>query len=114
MPSFFDQNGIQPAGPTTDLSVSSATANVILPGSNGSIYYPLKVALTAITASGSPKAVWVTFGGSSVTASTATSMPLPSNGLYILRVPQGATYISAICDTGTANLYITNINGGLN
>ena len=114
MPSFFDQNGIQPVGPTTDLAVSTATASVILPGSNGSVNYPIKVALTALTAGGSPKAVWFTFGGSGVTASTTTSMPLPIGGLYILRVPQGATYISAICDTGTANLYITNINGGLN
>lgn len=53
--------------------------------------------------------VWVEFGGSTVTASTTTSMPIPAGGVYVIGNTQ--QYIAAIALAATGTIYFTPGDG---
>lgn len=49
---------------------------------------------------------FVSFGGSDVTASTATGTPIPPGAVEVFQ-PSGATHIAGITASGSTSLYIT-------
>jgi hypothetical protein len=94
----------EPIGSTVTRTVTTSSARVALtdPGIFGG-KFQVRVANT-----GAYKA-FIEFGGSSVTAAVATSMPILPSNVEIFTIAPGDTNIAAICDTGeTATLYITS------
>lgn len=87
-----------PVGGSVDLAASTSSARVALPtGDPGSL---------RITNPGSVT-VYVTFGTSTVTATTTAGMDLPPGTVESFRVPTNATHIAGITASGTATIRLT-------
>lgn len=52
-------------------------------------------------------AIFVEFGGSSVTAATTTGIPIAPGSVEAFRVDNSQTYVAGITASGTATLYAT-------
>lgn len=96
-------------GNTVNLAVTSTTGNVALPGRVS--YNKLQVRL--YNAGGAT--AFVNCGGSTVTASATTDIPIPAGAVEVMTLDFPATvttpYIAAVTSAGTATLYITPGDG---
>lgn len=100
---------IQPFNATQDatvnINVGNTTANVSLGGSSRG-YRQVRI-LNDGTAT-----VWITFGDSTVTATTSTGIPIRA-GQYpeVLTIPNNVTHVAAIAAAATGIIYFTPGSG---
>jgi hypothetical protein len=95
----MDIDTFTPIGDTVNLSVSSSSARVqITASSSGSSNVRIHNKGTV--------GLFVTFGGSSVTATTAAGIPIPVGAIEIFGLGN-YDYVAAITASGTATLYAT-------
>lgn len=94
----------QAIGGNASLSVSSVSANVILPSTN-TAQFPSVILAPAPSSS---QEIFYNFGTAAV-AATTSSPALPSGGICINIGP--ATYVAGITATGTATLRVTQVSG---
>jgi ABC-type uncharacterized transport system permease subunit len=92
-------------GATVNLAVSNVTGNVALTavGDQGGMEVRLYNAGSAT--------VFVNFGISTVAATAAAGMPLPSGAIEIVTVGPLVTHLAAITAASTATLYATSGRG---
>jgi hypothetical protein len=86
------------AANTASLAVTTSSDRVAITGN------PTQVRLRT---NGADAVAFITFGDSTVTAATATGIPLGPGAIEVFSVPLNATHIAAITASGTATLYVT-------
>jgi Na+/serine symporter len=100
----MDTPVFRPQGATVNLAVTTTTGSVALTASaNSSKEVRLYNRGTV--------EVFVTFGASTVTATTTTSMPLAPGAAEVFGVASDETHVAAITASGTATLYATTGRG---
>lgn len=91
-------------GASAKITVTGTTARVILDFDGESPPYQVRV-----VADGTDN-VYISFGDSTVTA-TATDIYMLTGTIEVFAVPPSTTYIAALADGSSAELYITAGNG---
>ena len=85
---------------TVNIVAATSTANIALGNTAGD-------AVDVRLYNAGSAAVFVNFGGSSVVAALASSVPIPAGGVEVFSLGPGVTYIAAIVLSSTHTLYIT-------
>lgn len=94
-----------PTGSTVNLAVTNSTGSVALPQAGNKGLWNVRVNnLGSAT-------VFINFGTSAVTATTAAGMPITAAAPEVFSVPDGATHVAAITASGTATVYFTASTG---
>ena len=89
---------------TTAVSVSGTTAS-------GALNLPsATMGSTVRVYNGTSVVVFIQFGDSTVTATTA-NMPIPAGGVEVFAIGSAITYIAGITASGTGTLYATTGRG---
>lgn len=84
---------------TVSISATTSSANVALP--SGVPARQLRIFNNA------GAVAFVAFGGSGITASTSTSVPIAVGAVEVLSIPSEANYVAAILASGTGSIYFT-------
>lgn len=97
----MNTEAFQPSNPTVNINVSASSQNI-------KIYDGSAIRQVRVLNNGSAT-VWITFGGSAVTSSLATGMPIRAGSDYIFSAPpeSGTLYAAAIAAGATGNIYFT-------
>jgi hypothetical protein len=101
------QNVFQPAA-TASLAVTTVSAAVAIPGPPAAP--GLRAERTLRLFNDGAAVVFVSFGGSGVTASATGAgmgVPLAPGSVECFRPPQTATHVAGVTAAGAANLYVT-------
>lgn len=86
---------------TVNIAVTTSSQSVLIENFNGANQVRVMNNATAT--------VWISFGGSSVTASTSVDIPIPAGGAEVFSVGSAAStvYAAVIAPSGTGNVYFT-------
>lgn len=98
-----DVNAFQANGATVNLAVTTSTGSVALTGvGNGGNVRVYNAGSATI---------FINFGTSTVTATTAAGIPIPSGAIEIYSVGASITHVAAITASSTATAYFTTGQG---
>lgn len=98
--------GFTPIGATVNIAVGAGSANVALTKA-GAGTTTLRIANLGTVIS------FVEFGGSSVAATLAASLPVPINGVVYVEVGPSVTHAAAISTGAGSTVYFTAGLGGI-
>lgn len=89
------------AASTVNIDVSASSQSILIDETPG-------IRQVLITNNGTAT-VWINFGGSGVTASLTTGIPIAagSAGVFTTRISDGPTYFAAIAAGATGKIYAT-------
>jgi hypothetical protein len=87
---------------TVSINANTITASIALAGSGRNV----RVSNSGLTA------VFLAFGGSTVTATVATGLPIQPGTSEVFDYSGANTYVAAITESGTSRISVTRGDGG--